>query len=202
MVVDGVRRAVFLDRDGTLVFPTPYPSRPEQLRLFDGVGPALRRLRAQGFLLIVVTNQSGVARGFFDRETLDGLHAHLRWMLEQKGVVLDAIYDCPHHPSITMAGAPGPCSCRKPRPGMLVQAAADFALDLRDSWMIGDATSDVEAGRAAGCRTILLAPGSEATSPDYGATLTCDDIVAALEAVATWDERANAMAMPEAAVLW
>ncbi len=191
MVVSATRKAVFLDRDGTLVHPAPYPSRPDQLRLFDGVGPALRRLRARGFLLIVVTNQSGVARGFFDRAVLDDLHAHLRWMLDREGVVLDAIYDCPHHPSVAMASGPDPCSCRKPRPGMLVQAAADFGLDLGRSWMVGDAVSDVEAGRNAGCFTVLLRGDDGSAASSRGATLIHANIVAALEAVATWRESAR-----------
>jgi len=190
VIVGTTRRAVFLDRDGTLVHAVPYPSRPEQLRLFDGVGPALRRLQARGFLLIVATNQSGVARGFFDRAILDGLHAHLRKMLEEEGVVLDAIYDCPHHPSVKIDSAANPCACRKPGPGMLVRAAEDFGIDLAESWMIGDMVSDVEAGRHAGCRTILLrGEGGSGSAPVFSpATLVCDDIVSALEAIAVGQE--------------
>lgn len=166
-------RAVFLDRDGTLVEPRHYPSRPEQLVLYPGLGPGLRRLQAVGYKLVVITNQSGLARGYFTEDDLDAMHAHLRAMLAREGVTLDAIYHCPHHPDGAIPALAVRCACRKPAPGMLQRAAAEHGLDLAASWFVGDILDDVEAGNRAGCRTILVDIGSESPpasprrSPDF-----------------------------------
>lgn len=155
------RRAVFLDRDGTLVHPRHYPSRPEELVLYDGLGPELRHLQAAGFALVVVTNQAGIARGYFTDEDLTLLHTHLRAELAALCVQLDGIYHCPHHidgviPELAIA-----CTCRKPRPGMLWRARSDLGIDLEASWFVGDILDDVEAGNNARCRTILVDLGTE-----------------------------------------
>lgn len=150
-------RAIFLDRDGTLVHSYHYPSRTEHLRVFDGIAPRLRFLRESGFRLVVVTNQSAVARGYVDRATLDELHRHLRAELAARGVTLDAIYDCPHHPDGVVAELAVRCHCRKPEPGMILRAADELRLDPARSWMVGDTPADAEAGRRAGCRTVLVA---------------------------------------------
>jgi len=155
-------RAIFLDRDGTLVHAYHYPSRTEHLRLFEGIAPRLRLLRESGFRLVVVTNQSAVARGLVDRATLDGLHRHLRTELAARGVTLDAIYDCPHHPDGVIAELAIRCGCRKPEPGMILRAADELRLDPARSWMVGDTPADTEAGRRAGCRTVLVAGDSAA----------------------------------------
>jgi D-glycero-D-manno-heptose 1,7-bisphosphate phosphatase len=154
-------RALFLDRDGTLVHPHHYPTRPEDLRLYDGVGHELRLLQQAGFRLVVITNQSGLARGYFDADALRAMHDHLTRELAELDVQLDRIYFCPHHPEGTIAELSIDCDCRKPRPGMLLRAAADLAIDLRRSWFVGDILDDVEAGNRAGCRTILVDLGSE-----------------------------------------
>jgi len=150
------QRAIFLDRDGTLVHPYHYPSGPEHLRLYDNIGSALWTLQRMGFLLIVITNQSGIARGYFSEEDLLRMHTHLRTELARWDVHLDAIYHCPHHPDGTIPELAIRCDCRKPQPGMLLRAAHDYTLDLTHSWFIGDILDDVEAGNRAGCRTILV----------------------------------------------
>lgn len=154
-------RAVFLDRDGTLVEPRNYPSRPEDLVLYPGLATQLRRLREAGFLLVLVTNQSGLARGYFQPGDLDRMHNRLNAALHKEDAALDAIYVCPHHPDGTVPELAVDCACRKPRPGLLVQAAADFNLDLSRSWLVGDILDDIEAGNRAGCRTILVDLGTE-----------------------------------------
>lgn len=159
-------RAVFLDRDGTLVHARHYPSRPDDLVLYSGVVSELATLSAAGFALIVVTNQSGIARGLFTTEALDRMHDHLRRELEAGGAYLDAIYICPHHPEGSVAGFTIDCNCRKPRPGMLLQAARDLGIDLNRSWLVGDILDDVEAGNRAGCRTVLVDLGTERMPQD------------------------------------
>ena len=154
-------RAVFLDRDGTLVEPRHYPSRPADLVLYPGVGAILRRLQATGFSLVVITNQSGLARGLFTEGDLGLMHDHLRRELARDGVAIDGIYFCPHHVEGVVPELAVACSCRKPEPGMLRQAAVDLAIDLGASWFLGDILDDVEAGNRAGCRTILVDIGSE-----------------------------------------
>lgn len=157
-----MQRAIFLDRDGTLVHPRHYPSRPADLLLYDGIGPGLRRLREAGFRLVVVTNQSGLARGYFGEDDLALMHAHLTRELARQGVALDGIYHCPHHPDGVVPALAIRCDCRKPRPGMVQRAAADLGIDPARSWFVGDILDDVEAGNRAGCRTVLVDLGSEA----------------------------------------
>lgn len=154
-------RALFLDRDGTLVHARHYPSRPEHLVLYDGIGDGLRSLQAAGFRLVLVTNQAGIARGYFTETDLDAMHQHLRRELAAVGVRLDAIYHCPHHVDGVVPALAVRCECRKPRPGMLRRAARELGLDLDRSWLVGDILDDVEAGRHAGCRTVLVDLGTE-----------------------------------------
>jgi D-glycero-D-manno-heptose 1,7-bisphosphate phosphatase len=158
-------RALFLDRDGTLVHARHYPSRPEQLVLYDGIGDGLRELQSAGFKLVVVTNQSGIARGYFTEADLDAMHRHLRQQLAAVGAHLDAIYHCPHHEHGVLPALAIRCDCRKPQSGMLRRAATDLNLDLERSWLVGDILDDVEAGRRAGCRTVLVDLGTE-SPPD------------------------------------
>lgn len=155
------QRAILLDRDGTLVHASHYPSRPEQLRLYDGIGSYLALLQRQGFRLVVITNQSGIARGYFTENDLERMHTYLREQLRPFGVTLDAIYHCPHHPDGVIESLAIRCDCRKPRPGMLLRAAQDLNLDLSSSWFLGDILDDVEAGNRAGCNTILVDLGTE-----------------------------------------
>jgi D-glycero-D-manno-heptose 1,7-bisphosphate phosphatase len=154
-------RAVFLDRDGTLVHTRHYPTRPEELIVYEGVYAALRSLTELGFHLIVATNQSGLARGYFDEAALAAMHEHLRALLKEQGITLAGIYYCPHHPEGTVSHLSIDCDCRKPAPGLLLRAARDLGLDLGRSWFVGDILDDCEAGNRAGCRTILVDLGTE-----------------------------------------
>ena len=155
------RQALFLDRDGTLVHPGRYPSRPEDLHLYEGIGPELRVLQEAGFRLVIITNQAGIARGYFTEADLRRMHAHLTSELAFLGVHLDGIYYCPHHIDGVIPELAIHCDCRKPQPGMLLQAAADLEIDLQNSWFVGDILDDIEAGNRAGCRTILVDLGTE-----------------------------------------
>jgi D-glycero-D-manno-heptose 1,7-bisphosphate phosphatase len=175
--------AVLLDRDGTLVHPVHYPSRPECLRLYEGICPALRDLQQAGLRLVVITNQSGVARGYFTEADLQDMHEYLAQELRLYGVQIDGIYYCPHHPDGVIPELSIRCDCRKPRPGMLLQAAADLDLDLQRSWFIGDILDDVEAGNNAGCRTILVDLGTE---PIPEQQLRCPNFVARNTLHALW----------------
>lgn len=164
---------MFLDRDGVLIEDTGYPSDPDAISLLPTVGAGLRRLREAGWRLVVVSNQSGVARGKFDLARLEQIHARLVALLRAEGVELDALYFCPHHPG----GIPPfnvPCDHRKPESGMLRSAAEELGLWLDQCWMIGDKESDVEAAHGAGVRAILIGSGTtkaEATAADLeGAT--------------------------------
>ncbi|GLV56126.1 hypothetical protein KDH_29690 [Dictyobacter sp. S3.2.2.5] len=152
------RRAVFLDRDGTLVHPFHYPSRPEHLRVYEGIGPALHRLQARGFALILITNQSGVARGYFNEKDLARMHTYLQ---NELALTFDGIYFCPHHPDGIIPELSIRCNCRKPEPGMLFQAANDLDLATSASWFVGDILDDIEAGNRAGSQTILVDIGTE-----------------------------------------
>lgn len=155
------RKAVFLDKDGTLIEDRPFDRTPEQIEWMPGTIDGLRRLHALGYALIVVSNQGGVAYGRFTVEDLLGEELGLRAELAQFGVPLTGYYYCPHHPQGSVPPFSVNCPCRKPNPGLLIQAAHDLNVDLTQSWMIGDILHDVEAGRAAGCRTILLTNGNE-----------------------------------------
>ncbi len=162
--MSGRWRAVFLDRDGTLVRPRHYPSRPDELQIYPGIPAELRLLQNAGFRLVLITNQSGIARGLFSPEDLDRMHASLGKRLADEGVTLAGIYFCPHHPDGVVPGLARHCGCRKPEPGMLLQAASDLSLDLDISWLIGDILDDVEAGNRVGCRTVLVDLGTESKS--------------------------------------
>lgn len=163
--------AVFLDKDGTLIEDVPYNVNPERVRLCPGVVAGVQRLYAAGYALIVITNQSGVARGYFPEAALAPLEQHLRALL---GVPLTGFYYCPHHPEGTVPDYAIACNCRKPKPGMLLRAAVAHGIDLSRSWLIGDILNDIEAGHRAGCRAVLIDNGNETEwvltpgrSPDY-----------------------------------
>jgi D-glycero-D-manno-heptose 1,7-bisphosphate phosphatase len=151
------RRAVFLDRDGTLIKDVNFLLEPSQIRLLPGAVEAIQLLRQAGFLVIVATNQSGVARGYLTEEKLKEIHALLQRRLVEAGAPVDAIYYCPHLPEGQVAEHARVCDCRKPAPGLLLRAAAEWNLDLSKSFVIGDAERDIEAGRRAGCRTVVIA---------------------------------------------
>jgi len=152
------RQAIFLDKDGTLIEDVPYNVDPRKIRLMPGVAAGLRRLSGLGYAFIVVTNQAGVARGYFREEALTAVESRLRSLLRDQGVTMQGFYYCPHHPEGTVAAYTTACNCRKPMPGMLLDAAARFGIRLEQSWMVGDILDDVEAGNRAGCKTILVDP--------------------------------------------
>jgi D-glycero-D-manno-heptose 1,7-bisphosphate phosphatase len=189
MIDQATNRAVFLDRDGTLVYARHYPTRTSDLRLYDGIGSELRLIQETGFKLVVVTNQAGVARGYFTEADLSRMHDYLTGLLAQSGAQLDGIYHCPHHPDGIVAELAVRCACRKPQPGMLLRAARDLAINLPASWLVGDILDDIEAGNVAGCRTVLVdldtesLPQSQARCPDYVArnTLHALRIIQAVE---------------------
>jgi D-glycero-D-manno-heptose 1,7-bisphosphate phosphatase len=142
-------RAVFLDRDGTVIEDPGYLSDPSGVRLLPGAADALRKLRAAGYRLVLVSNQSGIGRGYFTAEQAEAVHRRVVEQLSRKGVVLDDARYCPHAPD-------DGCPCRKPRPGLLLAAARELGLDLGASFMVGNSSVDIGAGRNAGCRTILF----------------------------------------------
>jgi histidinol-phosphate phosphatase family protein len=146
---------VFLDKDGTLVENVPYNVDPARQRLVPTAVSALRQWQRQGYVLLVISNQTGIAHGYFTQAELDTLIADLRRQLLAHGIRLAGFYACPHAPD---AQDQPLCACRKPGPGLLRQAAAEHGIDLARSWMIGDILHDIEAGRRAGCRTVLVDP--------------------------------------------
>jgi D-glycero-D-manno-heptose 1,7-bisphosphate phosphatase len=153
------RPAVFIDRDGTISEEVGYVNHPSRFRLLEHSTEALRLLNEAGWLTILVTNQAGVARGYFSEAMVEEVHANLAALLEKDGARLDAIYYCAHHPT---AGEPPyrlDCDCRKPRPGLINRAAAEWEIDLANSWMVGDRFSDVELGRNAGVHSALVLTG-------------------------------------------
>lgn len=152
---------VFLDKDGTIVKNVPYNVDPDRMHLTAGAAEGLSRLSDAGYRFIVVSNQSGVARGRFAEEALEGVEARLRALLAEIGVRLEGFYYCPHHPQGVVPEYAHVCRCRKPKPGLLLKAAREHNVDLTRAWFIGDILNDVEAGRQAECRTILIDNGNE-----------------------------------------
>ncbi len=162
-------KAVFLDRDGTLIANSHYGSDPDEIELLDGVVEGLLKLRGAGYKLVLVSNQSGVARGYFDEAAVARVHNRLQRMLNRHGAALDGLEYCPHHPEGATSPYAVECACRKPAPGMLRRAARKHGVSLSASWMVGDIGADIEAGRRAGARTVII--GSEAAHrpPDFRA---------------------------------
>jgi D-glycero-D-manno-heptose 1,7-bisphosphate phosphatase len=152
-------RCVFLDRDGTINEEINYLSRPDQLRLIAGAAEAIKRLKQAGLKTVIITNQAGVARGYFSEPALQQIHLELIKMLRAQDAHIDAIYYCPHHPTAGIGVYKIDCNCRKPKPGLLEQAARELNLDLRQSFLVGDKPADLQAGEAVGCRTILVRTG-------------------------------------------
>lgn len=180
-----LRRAVFLDRDGTLTVEGEWITKHEHLVLVPGAAEAVRALSDAGFFVVMVTNQSAVARGLIDEGELDAIHAELARMLAAEGARLDATYHCPHHPTEGLGAWRKDCECRKPKPGMTLRAAREHDLDLERSFTVGDAARDLEAGWTAGTRGVLVRTGkgpkeldvllARGETPDHVA----DDVLAA-----------------------
>jgi D,D-heptose 1,7-bisphosphate phosphatase len=161
-------KAIFLDCDNTLIEDQGYISHPDQVKLLDGVAEALIEFKQLGYKLIVVSNQSAVARGIVTEKALGEIHNRLKQLLAEKGAFLDRIYYCPYHPDGAVAKYRKESGWRKPGPGMLLAAAEQMDIDLRQSWLIGNSSRDVEAGLRAGCRTILVNPPSHYKRPEPG----------------------------------
>ncbi|NQU09273.1 D-glycero-beta-D-manno-heptose 1,7-bisphosphate 7-phosphatase [bacterium] len=178
MVPSAQSRAVFLDRDGVLMEDSNYVGRVERVTVIPGVPRALKRLQDAGFRLLVVTNQSGVGRGYFPRPAVDQIHAHLDAEFGRAGARVDRYYVCPHRPD---AG----CDCRKPQPRFLVEAAREFGLDLGRSYMVGDRPGDIQAGLNAGTRTVLVLTGAGRETLAAG-TVQPSRVVADLSDAADW----------------
>ncbi|MFX1328704.1 MAG: D-glycero-beta-D-manno-heptose 1,7-bisphosphate 7-phosphatase [Promethearchaeota archaeon] len=147
-------KAIFLDRDGVINKEVNYLSDPNNFEFIEGSIEALKILRQKGFLLIVISNQAGIARGYFNEETLKRIHKRMINILKKKSAKLDAIYYCPHHPEYT-----GPCDCRKPNPGMILKAQLKYKIDLKNSYMVGDTIKDIQTGKAAKCKSVLVLTG-------------------------------------------
>lgn len=175
------QKAVFLDRDGTINQYVGFLRDIDDFALLPGVAEAIKEINASGYLAIVVTNQPVIARGEVSLEELEAIHNKMETLLGQEGAYLDAVYFCPHHPHKGYAGERPEykvdCACRKPKPGMLLQAAADFNIDLSQSWMIGDGENDVKAGKAAGCKTAMIGSG------DYGQDVTAKTLLEGIQKI-------------------
>ncbi len=153
------RPAIVMDRDGTVCEEVGYVNHVSRVRLLPRSAAAIRAAREAGYATVLVTNQAGVARGYFDEALVHRVHERVRELLAAEGAAVDAIYHCPHHPE---AGEPPyrtDCGCRKPRPGMILRARDDLSLDLSRSFVVGDSMRDVEAGRRAGTATVLVLTG-------------------------------------------
>ncbi len=187
------RPGAFVDRDGVLdaLVRDPAtglpesPLRPREVHLLAGVAPAVRRLAAAGYALVGVSNQPAAAKGMVTVEQLARVQERVLELLRAEGVEFDGFYLCLHHPEGVREGLSGPCACRKPAPGMLLDAAAELDLDLASSWMIGDTDADVGAGRAAGCRTALIEHPASAhkRSGEVSADLRAPDLASAVGAI-------------------
>ena len=155
------RKAIFLDKDGTLIPDIPYNVNPDLITLQPGVIEGLKLLKEEGYLFVVISNQAGVARGYFKFDELEKVEQKLNLLFNKEGIEIEGYYFCPHHPLGTIAEYTTSCNCRKPEPGMILKAAKDLRIDTARSWMIGDILNDVEAGNRAGCKTVLLDLGYE-----------------------------------------
>lgn len=178
------RRAVFMDRDGTINEEVNYLAKAEDVRLIPGAAQAIARLNAAGLVVVVVSNQSGLARGYFDEADLATVQVRLNRLLADEGARVDAYYFCPHHPQGVVEHYALVCDCRKPAPGLLRQAAEEMGLALTGSFMVGDRLRDVACGRAEGLTGVLVRTGhddgparDQAEVPDHVA----DDLAAAVE---------------------
>ena len=178
--------AVFLDRDGTINVEKDYLHKVEDFEFIDGVPEAIRALKRAGYLIIVVTNQSGVARGYYSLDDVAQLHEHVQRELAKHNTAIDAFYVCPHHPKKGIGEFLQKCDCRKGAPGMLLKAADDHGIDLSRSYMVGDKIADIEAGNNAGCLPILVLTGygqREKQKIIKGKVKVCPDLAEAAKAI-------------------
>ncbi len=165
IIKQGMNKAVFLDRDGTVNEEVGYLTDLSKLRLVPGSGSAIRRLNEAGFKVVLVTNQSGVARGYFPESLVHEAHVRLEEMLRADEARIDAIYYCPHHPTAGNSHYTLDCDCRKPRTGLVERAVKELAIDINRSYMVGDKWSDIELGQRAGVHAVLVMSGFAADDP-------------------------------------
>lgn len=177
----GTRPAVFLDRDGTLNAEVDYLSDPADLQLVGDAGQAVARLNRAGFLCVVITNQSGIARGILTEERLGEIHKRLDQLLAEHGAHIDHYEACPHHPEHGEAPYRQECECRKPKPGMYLQAQAAMDIDLEQSWAVGDSPRDLEAAQALGVPGLLVTTGKPVTEESHSRWNVVRDISAAVD---------------------
>ena len=172
-----MNKAVFLDRDNTIARDVPYCSRPEDFELLPTVPEAIKLLNGKGFKVIVITNQSGIARGYFTEETLSQIHRKMQDELLLHGASIDGIYYCPHHPD-------DGCGCRKPKTALFHKAAAEHNIDFGSSYMVGDMPLDIAAGKALGCKTVLVTTGTNLSPPNPRADYTASNLLEATRWIA------------------
>jgi len=188
-----MRRAVFLDRDGTLIEEKHYLADPEALALFPWTLSALTLLGGTGLALVLLSNQSGVARGFFDEAAVAAVHARLASLLAAGGVALDGCYYCPHHPEGRVERYRQDCQCRKPRPGQAERAARELGLNLAGSWVVGDKGEDLGLASVLGLRGVLVRSGHGAATEAAGgagaAEIVCADLLAAARYIVAAEAR-------------
>ena len=184
------RRAVFIDRDGTISEEVGYINHPSRFRLFPYAASAIKLLNERGWLAVIVTNQAGVARGYFSETMIQTVHDNLQQSLRNEGARVDAIYYCAHHPSVGEPPYRQDCDCRKPKPGLVNRAAKDLGIALEQSWMVGDRYSDIELARNAGVNAALVLSGygrgeyeSQRDSWRYHPDLVSQDLLAAVTSI-------------------
>ena len=187
-------KAAFIDRDGVINEELEYVHRVEDFRLLPGVPEGLRLLQEDGFALVVVTNQAGIARGLYSEAEFERVTQHMRDRLAPHGVLLSGVYHCPHHPSAGIGALRIDCDCRKPKPGMLRRAARELGLDMEASVLIGDKESDLDAGRAAGVAACVLVESGHA--PTDAARVKADHTAAGLWGAAKWVVTGQAATRP------
>jgi len=176
------RPAVFLDRDGTIIEDVGFLRALSQIDLLPWSADAIRQLNDAGFAVVVITNQSGVGRGYYDEAHVQATHAALDTKLNAAGARIEGYYYCPHYPGSVDPRYGIECDCRKPRPGLILEAASRHGIDLAASFMVGDRWRDIDAGAAAGCRTILIDHGYQERAPEHAP----DAVVRSLAAAADW----------------
>lgn len=185
-----IKKAVFIDRDGTINVDKGYINHEDLFELIPSVAQAIRQLNKNNFLVFIVSNQSGLARGFFSQEVLDKVHQRMNRLLSQKNAHYDALYYCPHHPDGMIEEFRKDCDCRKPKTGLFKKALKDFEFDIKSSFMVGDKPSDIEFGKRCGLKTIMVLTGygkgefiyrrhNWKVKPDYIA----DDLLSAVELI-------------------
>jgi D-glycero-D-manno-heptose 1,7-bisphosphate phosphatase len=185
-----MNRAVFIDRDGTISEEVGYINHPSRFRVFPYAADAINRLHESGWLAVLVTNQAGVARGYFSEDMITTVHSHLEQELARQGAHLDAIYYCAHHPSVGEPPYRFDCDCRKPKPGLILRAAQELDIDLNRSWMIGDRYSDIELAHNAGVKSAFVLSGygrgeweHQRSGWKYEPDLVSDTLLAACEGI-------------------